>query len=383
MMNKNEYRRAFIMLRPAMSGYSGHVRLERRTMTGSMYFIVAAQTGGLNAALVGQRGGEYYAAPLGTLRRDAREQLTLAWAFDPRHIDGRPFEAYQLIAVAQTEGGDCRVVLTGNVDGAYPMDAAAVREAVCALYRSAQPASDLPAPGEAPAVGMSAPNAPTPAAETAVPDPVVVVGAEKTVPDPIVAVGAETATEAMVLPVSPVASAPTAEPVPAPMIVCTVPAETPERPATTSEAASPSRPAPRAGSPRRAGARVRPDAHLHPHAVKDTQTGARPGGDKQRHPAGERARRPAARRAPDRRAAPGGRLYLHAHAAARRRRFALVPAGGAHGGRQHRLDVLRHARNLRPRPARGPAGLRLGQRRGAERVLGLHLRAVDDEVRTK
>jgi hypothetical protein len=41
-MSKNEYRRAFIMLRPAMTGISGHVRLERRTMTGSMYFIVTA-----------------------------------------------------------------------------------------------------------------------------------------------------------------------------------------------------------------------------------------------------------------------------------------------------------------------------------------------------
>ena len=52
-MNKNEYRRAFIMLRPALTGYSGHVRLERRTMTGSMYFIVSAPGEGLNAALVG------------------------------------------------------------------------------------------------------------------------------------------------------------------------------------------------------------------------------------------------------------------------------------------------------------------------------------------
>lgn len=150
-MSKNEYRRAFIMLRPDMAGVSGHVRLERRTMTGSMYFIVSAQGEGWQAALVGQRGREYYAAGLGALKRDDRGQLTLAYAFDPRNIDGRPLEAYQLIAVAQAGAEGCRVALTGNVDGAYPMDSAAVREAVCALYQTDAPAADLPAPEEAPA----------------------------------------------------------------------------------------------------------------------------------------------------------------------------------------------------------------------------------------
>ena len=144
-MSKNEYRRAFIMLRPASAGCSGHVRLERRTMTGSMYFIVSGQGEGWQAALVGQRGREYYAASLGELKRDARGQLTLAWAFDPRSIDGRPLEAYQLIAVAQVTPEGCRVALTGNVEGAYPMDPAAVSQVVCALFNAGIPAADLPA----------------------------------------------------------------------------------------------------------------------------------------------------------------------------------------------------------------------------------------------
>ena len=169
-MSKNEYRRAFIMLRPLMTGYSGHARLERRVMTGSLYFIVTAPVDSLRAALVGQRGGEYYAADLGALRRDARGQLTLAKAFDPRAIDGRPLEAYQLLAVADP-GDGCQVALTGNVDGAYPMDAAAVREAVCALYtRNDAPAADLPAPGELP---------PEPAPEP-LPDPI-----PEPVPEPL------------------------------------------------------------------------------------------------------------------------------------------------------------------------------------------------------
>lgn len=148
-MSKNEYRRAFIMLRPALAGCSGHVRLERRTMTGSMYFVVTGQGEGWQAALMGQRGREYYAAALGALKRDARGQLTLAYAFDPRSIDGRPLEAYQLLVVAQTGPEGCRVALTGNVDGAYPVDPAVVRDVVCALYAPDVPAADLPAPGEA------------------------------------------------------------------------------------------------------------------------------------------------------------------------------------------------------------------------------------------
>ena len=73
-MIKSEYRRAFIMLRAAMQGYGGHARLDRRTLTGSLYFVVTAprEAGTLCAALAGQRGGEYYATPVGRLVRDRR-----------------------------------------------------------------------------------------------------------------------------------------------------------------------------------------------------------------------------------------------------------------------------------------------------------------------
>lgn len=158
-MSKNEYRRALIMLRPAISGVSGHARLERRTMTGSLYFIVSAQGEGWQAALVGQRSGEYYAAALGALKPDDRGQLTLAYAFDPRSIAGRPLEAYQLLAVAQVDAQGCKLALTGNVEGAYPMDPALVEQAVCALYTADEPAADLPAP-EALEVTFSEPAAP-------------------------------------------------------------------------------------------------------------------------------------------------------------------------------------------------------------------------------
>ena len=151
-MIRNEYRRAFIMLRAILPGYGGHVRLERRTLTGSMYFIVTAPQGvnELSAALIGQRDGVYYTAPIGALARDRRGQLTLAWQFDPRDIEGRPLEAYPWVAVVAT-GGPCALALTGNVEGARAVDSLALERAACALFAPPRmPAADLPERESAP-----------------------------------------------------------------------------------------------------------------------------------------------------------------------------------------------------------------------------------------
>lgn len=158
-MVRNEYRRAFIMLRAAMPGFGGHVRLERRTLTGSMYFIVTAPQGAgeLSAALAGQQNGVYYATPIGALSRDRRGQLSLAWQFDPRRIDGRPLEAYPWVVVADT-GDPCAVALTGNVEGSHALNPDALSRAVCALFApEPSPAADLP---EADAPPEAAPKPP-------------------------------------------------------------------------------------------------------------------------------------------------------------------------------------------------------------------------------
>ena len=169
-MNRNEYRRAFIMLRAAMPGYGGHVRLEKRTLTGSMYFIITAPQGvsELSAALVGQRDGACYAAPIGPLVRDRRGQLVLAWTFDPRNIAGRPLEAYAWVAIVAT-GGPCALALTGNVEGSRPVDAGALAAAACGLFAPGQaapgddaPAADIPGPCE---------DAPVPTTEPAPAEP--------------------------------------------------------------------------------------------------------------------------------------------------------------------------------------------------------------------
>ena len=188
-MNRNEYRRAFIMLRAAMPGYGGHARLERRMLTGSMYFIITAPQGvnELSAALVGRQGDDYFAVPIGALKRDRRGQLALAWQFDPRSIDGRPLEAYAWVAVVTT-GGPCALALTGNVDGARAMDLSALARAACALFAPADtPAADLPEPTEPMAESVE----PEPAEPVPVPEPEPAEPARSPQPEPAEPVAGE------------------------------------------------------------------------------------------------------------------------------------------------------------------------------------------------
>ena len=154
-MMKNDYRRSLIMLRALERGYSGHVRLEHRTLTGSMVFVVTAPSGGtLCAALVRWNSrGKYAAARLGELRRDSRGQATLAYSFDPRCIDGHPLSDYSLIAVTDRVGRRCDMVLAGNLNGSRETDWNQARIAACSACAMAdEPAFDLPVrPGVRPA----------------------------------------------------------------------------------------------------------------------------------------------------------------------------------------------------------------------------------------
>ena len=105
-MMRNDYRRALILLRSNASSYSGHVRLERRTLMGSMYFVVQAPDSAenLRAVLVGRDRSGYFACALGQFKRDSRGQAVLSHSFDPRKLCGRELEQYQLVAVVR---GDC------------------------------------------------------------------------------------------------------------------------------------------------------------------------------------------------------------------------------------------------------------------------------------
>lgn len=92
-MIRNDYRRALIMLRALEKGYSGHVRLERRTLRGNMQFSITAPSGGeLHAAILARKPGTYAAEDLGALGRDGRGQAGLNATFDPRNILGNDLD---------------------------------------------------------------------------------------------------------------------------------------------------------------------------------------------------------------------------------------------------------------------------------------------------
>ena len=131
-MMRNDYRRALILLRSHAAGFSGHVRLERRTLMGSMYFVVQAPESAeeLRAVLVGRDRSGYFACALGEFRRDSRGQAVLSHSFDPRKLCGRELEQYQLVAVVR---GNCEIVLSGNLSGSAELNWAQVRAAVGAL----------------------------------------------------------------------------------------------------------------------------------------------------------------------------------------------------------------------------------------------------------
>ena len=146
-MMRNDYRRALILLRPHEQGYSGHVRLERRTLMGSMYFVISVPPGGgeLCAALIRRdREDTYFSSKIGVLRRDGRGQASLAYTYDPRNIDGYALEDYILIAIVNRGAENCNLVLTGNVNGSQEVSLNNVRIAACeACGGERNPACDL------------------------------------------------------------------------------------------------------------------------------------------------------------------------------------------------------------------------------------------------
>ena len=144
-MQRNEYRRALIMLRSLLNGYSGHARIEVRTLMGNLNIRAMIPQGAqsVRAALVGKRSALYYAYPLGNLRRDMRGQSGLSVTFDPRDIGGRSLEEYALLALVTINDGVCELALVGNLNGSCENDWSRVRDVVCALY-APQPRPEEP-----------------------------------------------------------------------------------------------------------------------------------------------------------------------------------------------------------------------------------------------
>lgn len=147
-MIRNDYRRALIMLRSMAKGYSGHVRLERRTLGGSLQFTVNGVNGDapLNAVMLGDKGGKWHAIDLGPLRRGRSDQAGLTVSFDPRNIQGRELEDYQVIGVVRTDEPQNPLVLSGFVHGSREVDWARVHAACLRLFKTSvnEPVTSLP-----------------------------------------------------------------------------------------------------------------------------------------------------------------------------------------------------------------------------------------------
>jgi len=143
-MNRNDYRRALILLRPMRAGYSGHARLERRTLTANLFLQVQAQESGpLRAVLAGAKAGRYYAAELGRLRRDSRGQAALSAGFDPRNLQGRDLDDFRLILLVRD--GDGEILMSGNLAGSFETDWQQLRRVIRELLFP-EPAAPEPIP---------------------------------------------------------------------------------------------------------------------------------------------------------------------------------------------------------------------------------------------
>ena len=107
-MLRNDYRRALIMLRSLRAGIAGYVRLERRTLIGTMQFTVtgARSTERLYALLLYQVNGLWYAQPIGQLGPARYGQSGLVYRFDPRSIEGRALEEYALVRLSHQRLAD-------------------------------------------------------------------------------------------------------------------------------------------------------------------------------------------------------------------------------------------------------------------------------------
>ncbi|MDO4549319.1 MAG: hypothetical protein Q4D04_14610, partial [Clostridia bacterium] len=139
-MLRNDYRRALIMLRPHVRGMTGHVRLERRTLAGSMRFTVqSAPPGVLHAILMAHYGGRWLVYRLGALRNDARGQSGMTASFDPRNLLGLDLDKYTLVAIVLTGAGEPQLVMTGMVNGYKDVNWAQVITAATSQFAAKTP----------------------------------------------------------------------------------------------------------------------------------------------------------------------------------------------------------------------------------------------------
>jgi hypothetical protein len=140
-MEQNRFSRQLIVLRAVIPGYSGHARLLQAedATTLDIRLQTGADSGELWAAIVHKGDDGCHAQALGPLQRDDRGQAT--GAFDAARITVEP----EIIAIVLTDGDDCKLAMSGFLNGSRTVNWSDVRTAACDAVRAPAPpaAADL------------------------------------------------------------------------------------------------------------------------------------------------------------------------------------------------------------------------------------------------
>ncbi len=147
-MAKNDYRRQLIMLRGLEKGYSGHARLEKHVLTGTMDFVTtSAETSDqLEAAFVGVRGGKTVSQTLGSFKDTSRGQKALLASFDPRNIAGLDLNNVSAAVISRVEGGRKTPVMYACINGVCALDWDSIQNALNGDASASEESVPLPIP---------------------------------------------------------------------------------------------------------------------------------------------------------------------------------------------------------------------------------------------
>jgi len=140
-MMRNDYRRTMILLRTLRKGSSGHARLERRTLMGSLYITLSSvQTDcTLHAVLLGSSARGSFGHILGTFRPDGHGGAGLSVSFDPRNLSGHDLDAFEHIVVVENRSGSIFALMAGGINGGRAQqDWLQINQAAEDLFESAR-----------------------------------------------------------------------------------------------------------------------------------------------------------------------------------------------------------------------------------------------------
>lgn len=150
-MHEKRFSRQLIVLRAVISGYTGHARLIQSGDSADLELRIQAPAGtaALSAALVEKDDGGYRSCPLGDLTVDDRGQASATFSLADAGVEP------EILAIVQQSESDCKLAMSGFLNGPRNVNWAEVRAAACdavsggACTSAAPPtSSELPEAGD-------------------------------------------------------------------------------------------------------------------------------------------------------------------------------------------------------------------------------------------